>query len=133
MTYAFLKKLSTGSGRSNKYGNRKVEYDGLWFDSGAERDRYIALLALQNTGQISCLRTQVRIPLSVNEVKVCSYVADFTYYSMGLERVVMEDYKGFRTPVFNLKARLFKAITGEDIILQDGLPATKRRLRKKKR
>lgn len=51
---------------------------------------------------------QVRFPLTVNYVKICDYIADFmVWYADG--RVVITEVKGFVTPDFRLKEKLFRA------------------------
>ena len=108
-----------------KYGNRKTEVDGLTFDSNLEAKTWQKLRLLEKAEIISELKRQVRFDLSVNDLKVCTYVADFTYIENG--KLVVFDAKGMILPEFRLKAKLFKAIYGFDIILSDGLPATARR------
>ena len=49
--------------KMNKYGNRRVFYDGHWFDSKLERDRYIQLRLLERAGEIKGLRLQVPFEL----------------------------------------------------------------------
>lgn len=51
--------------KQNKFGNRKVEYKGMKFDSVLERDRWIVLEAAQARGEIGNLMRQVRYPLEV--------------------------------------------------------------------
>lgn len=46
-----------------KYGNRKVEYSGITFDSARERDRYIYLLSAQERGYITDLQRQPKYQL----------------------------------------------------------------------
>lgn len=112
-----------------KYRNKKTVLDGITFDSNLEAKRWQELQLLERAGQITGLERQVPFPLIVNGAKVCTYNADFVYFENG-ERVV-EDAKGMKTPEFSLKAKLFKAIHGFDIMLSDGLGATARRSRKK--
>jgi hypothetical protein len=64
-----------------------------------------------DAGTIYGLRLQPRYPLTVNGVKVGTYVADFAYVDAAGDDVV-EDVKGVRTPVFKLKAKLMKAVHG---------------------
>lgn len=109
----------------HKYGNRKTEVDGLTFDSNLEAKTWQKLRLLEKAEIISELKRQVRFDLSVNDLKVCTYVADFTYIENG--KLVVFDAKGMILPEFRLKAKLFKAIYGFDIMLSDGLPATARR------
>lgn len=47
----------------NKYGAKKTTYQGVEFDSTVERERYIYLLNMQRTGEISGLRRQVRFEI----------------------------------------------------------------------
>ena len=109
-------------GRRNKYHNRKIERDGLVFDSAKEYRRWCDLLLLQASGAISNLRRQVEFPLlpvqrepdtvgpkggkkkgKVIE-KGVSYVADFVYDEDGQQ--VVEDTKGMRTKDYIIKRKL---------------------------
>lgn len=95
--------------RKNKYGAKRTQSrDGKNFHSAGEASRYECLLMLQRAGEICDLETQVRFPLIVNGSLVCEYVADFTYRENG--KLIIEDFKGVETPVFKIKASLFKAI-----------------------
>lgn len=97
--------------KKNKYGNKKVEYDGHTFDSIAERDRYLDLKLLEKAGLISSLRLQVKYELikaaEADGVKFpsYSYIADFVYKDKAGQTVI-EDVKGMRTPVYKLKRAL---------------------------
>lgn len=95
--------------RGNKYRNRRVTIDGLKFDSVREAKRYKQLAVLERAGLIDALRRQVRFPLIVNGVLVCTYVADFTYTDES-GRKVIEDAKGYATREYKTKARLFAAL-----------------------
>jgi hypothetical protein len=107
--------------RRAKYGNRKVTTpDGLTFDSQREHGEWVKLEALARKGVIERLQRQVPYDLVVNGVKVTRYVADFTWH----ERIapdtwqhVVADAKGYITPEFRIKAKLFKALHGCDIRL----------------
>lgn len=94
----------------SKYGAKAVEVDGVRFDSIAEAKRWFDLRTLEKNGLISDLQRQVRYDLAVNGVNLGFYKADFVYAEGG--RRVVEDVKGFRTPVYALKAKLMKAIHG---------------------
>ncbi len=105
-----------------KYNNKKVEYNGYVFDSLAEKARYVHLLALVSTGEISNLRVHSAeikfvliakyeyIGLNGKTVKVreATYTPDFLYESKGI--TVAEDLKGFKTELFNFKAKLFRSL-----------------------
>jgi len=95
-----------------KYGNVKTKLDGYVFDSKAEADRYQQLRLLQKAGQISELEVHPKFVLQWGFRdgmgkwrRAISYEADFQYWEG--ERFVVEDVKGKRTAVFNLKLKLF--------------------------
>lgn len=113
--------------RYRKYNNKKIEVDGMTFDSKKEANRYKELSLLQKAGEISELRTQVRYVLIPSQREVsnevytrgenkgknkpgkllereCTYVADFVYYKDG--KVIVEDTKGFRTKEYIIKRKL---------------------------
>lgn len=102
--------------KRNKYGNRRVEIDGVKYASQAEAQRGETLRLLERAGQITFLRHQPRFPLVINGVKVCTYVADAEYRDAKGELVV-EDVKGVETDVFKIKRKLMKALHGIDVQL----------------
>ncbi len=103
----------------SKYRSVKTVVDGHPFDSLKEARRYAELRLLEKTGAIGELQCQVRYPLRVNGILVTTYVADFVYRDGAADeedsKVVMEDVKGFRTPVYRLKKKLMAAL-GWDIV-----------------
>lgn len=101
--------------RPAKYGNARIVIDGINFHSRREAKRYQELVLMQKAGLIDFLQLQVRFPLIVGSVTVCTYIADFCYMR-GTEYCV-EDSKGYRTPEFKLKSKLFEAIKGFKIKL----------------
>lgn len=108
--------LLTGRGKPGrpKYGNHRVVVDGLKFDSKREAARWRILTLCVPSGDITDLRRQVPYDLIVNGVKVGRYVADFVYRERDGSEVI-EDAKGFKTPVYRLKRKLMKAVHGIDI------------------
>lgn len=108
---ALPRKMSRPS-RGQKYGNRPTTVDGHRFASQREAGRYGELLMLQKAGEISELQLQVRYEFIVNDVKVTSYIADFTYIKKGERFTTVEDVKGVRTRVFIIKANLMRAVYG---------------------
>lgn len=96
-----------------KYRNKKTVVDGIKFDSQREATRYSVLKIMQSAGVISGLRLQVPFVIMVNGVKVCKYVADFVYIEKANQ--VVEDVKGMKTPTYNLKKKLMKAVYGIEI------------------
>lgn len=112
----------------SKYRNRRTVVDGISFHSAKEGRRYQELKLLQKAGQIADLHLQPRIKLQSGGVHICDYVADFFYTERRPEWInngndpeyysapVYEDVKGTRTPIYKLKKRLVKALTGIDIL-----------------
>ena len=93
--------------KPSKYHNKKTVVDGITFDSKKESHRYRVLKSLAIAGKIHLLRRQVRFPLTTTangqRIKVCTYVADFTYVIDGT--LVVEDVKGMRTAMYLLKRK----------------------------
>lgn len=116
----------------SKYGNKKITIDNITFDSTGEGLRYKELKLLAKTGQITDLQLQkkfiivpeIREPDTVGPrggVKkgkliqsAAYYVADFVYYDKN-GKLVVEDFKGFKTDLYKLKKKLMKYIYGIDI------------------
>lgn len=124
-----------------KYGNRKVEVDGIEFDSKKEARRYCELELLQQAGKITDLQLQREFELIPAQYetyprygkkgqrlqdgkrcieKSCTYKADFCYMQDG--RLVVEDVKGYRDPAsagyakFTIKRKLMLHVHGIKII-----------------
>ena len=102
----------------SKYKNKKVEVDGMKFDSKREYNRWMELQIMEKAGLISNLQRQVPFELipkqkvniqkgtghiTVSERSV-KYIADFVYMQDG--RKVVEDTKGLRTPEYVIKRKL---------------------------
>jgi hypothetical protein len=107
--------------KKSKYRN-KVKVDettGERFDSMAEYARYQKLKWMEEVGMIQNLRRQVSYEL-IPAMTICGkklrpiyYVADFVYERNGVVRV--EDLKGFKTPVYQIKRRLMFLIHGIEV------------------
>lgn len=93
----------------------KVYADGIRFDSKREADRWLELRLLEKAGEITDLERQRSFPLVVNNRLVCSYRSDFAYIEAREGKLVVEDAKGWRTEVYNLKRKLFHAVFGFEI------------------
>jgi hypothetical protein len=98
----------------SKFQNEPTWIDGYRFASKKEATRYTELKLLLRAGEIQNLEVQPVYPIFVNNVKVCDYVADFAYCvpAIGGKKEIVEDVKGFRTQVFQLKKKLFAAQYG---------------------
>ncbi len=101
----------------SKYHARKVEADGLTFDSQAEHRRYCELKLLLAAGEIRDLQVHQKMTLMVQGVNCGYYESDFSYQAapFRLGERITEDVKGVRTPVYRLKRKLVKALYNIDI------------------
>ena len=99
----------------NKYRNIKTIVDGIKFDSKKEARFYITLKSLQSAKKVISFIRQVKYPISVNGVKICTYIADFLVtWEYGRSEVI--DVKGIKTPIYRLKKKLVKACYNIDIV-----------------
>lgn len=97
----------------SKYKNRKIEIDGLVFDSQAEARYYTYLSDLMQKGVVTAIIPQPRYLLQESFRKngilfrKIEYVADFAVqYEDGRSEVV--DVKGMETTDFKIKRKLFE-------------------------
>lgn len=95
--------------RASKYGNKQVLYEGIKFHSKKEAKRYQELKLLEKAGEVSNVRCQEAFILEAYGEKICTYRADFCYTDVLNQKGVIEDVKGVRTAVFNIKWKLLKA------------------------
>lgn len=92
--------------KKSKYNAVKTEVDGIKFDSKHEASRYRELRVLEQAGEITNLRLQVPfelIPKSKYGMPI-RYIADFVYNEN--DRLIVEDAKGVKTPIYKLKKRM---------------------------
>lgn len=90
--------------KPHKYGARRVVVDGISFPSQREADRWTGLLMLGRSGKIRNLKRQVRRRL----VMETTYVSDFEYDVVETGEHVVEDAKGYRTPLYQRKKKLMQ-------------------------
>lgn len=108
--------------KKGRIPKKRVFYDGQWFDSPQERNRYQDLRLLEASGQIADLKVQVRIPLILGGVPIkkysdrykngrqVKYVADFVYFDVEKGYEVVEDSKGVVTDVYAMKRAIMRAM-----------------------
>lgn len=100
-----------GLTRVHKYGAVATEVDNIRFDSKAEAQEYERLKMLAKCGDIEDLVLQPVFVLQPafecrgERVREITYRADFAYTREGIQYVV--DVKGFKTPEYKLKRKLF--------------------------
>ena len=110
--------------KGNKYGNRKIAFDGQTFDSKKEMRHYTELLLLEKAGKIKDLHRQVKFQLMPAQrepdiigpkgghkpgkliEREVSYVADFVYTDLQTGQTVVVDTKGFRTKEYTIKRKM---------------------------
>lgn len=102
--------------KKSKYGNKRVQIDGIWFDSILEGRRYGQLKLLKQADEIKDFKMQVTYRLDVNGVHICDYRADFVVTHPDGHTEV-EDTKGVETPKFILQKKLMLAVHGIKIVL----------------
>lgn len=105
-------------GSKSKYKNKRFQdEDGSWWDSIKEFHRWKDLRLLESAGKISELRKKVPfdlLPAKFDETgkrrRPVRYIADFVYIEDGAR--VIEDAKGFRNKLYELKKRLMWQLLG---------------------
>ena len=115
----------------SKYKAVKTTIDGVTFDSKKEAKRYTELKLLEKAGHITHLELQPEYQITINGAKICKYKADFRYFTVRQENneqyynskgewqtptmtgdkegQIVEDVKGFKTPIYRLKKKLVEA------------------------
>ena len=100
-----------------KYRAIRTMVDGIYFDSKREANRYSELKMMEKAGIINSLKLQPEFKCVVNGKKVCTYKADFEYLIVDdigpqgqIGYYIVEDVKGFKTPVYRLKKKLVEAL-----------------------
>ena len=115
----------------SKYKAVKTTIDGITFDSKKEAKRYTELKLLEKSGMITHLELQPTYDITINGAKICKYKADFRYFTVRQENreqytnskgewivptmtgdkegQIVEDVKGFKTPIYRLKKKLVEA------------------------
>lgn len=92
----------------NKYRAQPVVTEEGRFASKKEYADWCALKLQEKLGYISHLERQVKFDLTVNGVKIGTYIADAVFFES--KRRVIADSKGVQTPVYKLKKKLMKAL-----------------------
>ena len=108
----------------NKYRNRKVEVDGIMFDSEKESRTYATYTLLKKAGEIKEFSRQVKFPITLKDIHIANYFLDFKVeYADGTIEYVdvkakdKKTQKWITTDVFQLKKKLVQAQYGITIKL----------------
>ena len=100
--------------RFSKYNAKKVEVDGIKFDSKAEAEYYLHLKEKVDNGEIRSFERQIRITLQEGfylegikgKIRAITYVVDFVVTNQD-GSITYIDVKGIETDVFQLKRKMF--------------------------
>lgn len=95
--------------RRSKFRNVKTVVNGLTFDSKKEAARYQELRLLEKAGEIGPISCQVPYEFHYEGKTMFRYIADFVYADKNLNKIIVEDVKGYRTPTYRLKKKLIEA------------------------
>ncbi len=100
--------------KRSKYGAKRTQVGDISFASKLEADRYCVLRALEKSGEITHLERQPRFDLTIDGTNCGFYKADFRYFSRPTNEHrgehIVEDCKGFKTPLYKFKKRVVEAI-----------------------
>jgi hypothetical protein len=89
-----------------KYGAKKCEYDGHTFDSKFEASVYQVLKFREKANEIQVLQVHASVFLSKARIE---YKPDFVCLDMQTDQQFFVEAKGFETPQWRLKLKLWKA------------------------
>jgi len=87
-----------------KYSSKRTVVNGSTFDSKAEAAYYIELALLLDKGDLISVELHPKVYLTTSRIL---YKPDFKIKDK-FDRVWYVDVKGFETPVFKIKKRLWK-------------------------
>lgn len=93
----------------HKYGARRTEYNGILYASKREAEYAQELDLRVRIGEIVSWERQIPFELVVAGTKICRYILDFVEIDKDGNRTYIE-VKGFPTPEWKLKFKLFKAL-----------------------
>lgn len=97
-----------------KIRHNRVECDGYKFDSQQEKDYYLVLKNKLICGEIRDIKIhpsytlQEKFTKNGKNYRKIYYSADFAFYDVAKSKYRVIDVKGFETPVFKLKHKLFE-------------------------
>lgn len=117
------KRLETQETPHKKYKNRKVEYDGLKFDSQFELSCWLVLKDMEKQGQIFSLKRQVTVKFTYNNVKLMSSRPDFYFEAKSDNDRMIPIYADAKNPItaklrpFRIAQNMFRAFHGAPMIV----------------
>lgn len=108
----YRQKCLSKSGKKNKYNAKKQTYNGRKYDSTLEAKVAEELDWQLKKGELVEVKEQVKIPLIVKGVLICTYICDFKTVDKhgGIKYI---EAKGMELPVWRIKKKLFLALLQE--------------------
>lgn len=97
--------MAWGRGFKQKYGAKRVTNDGYSFSSKLESAVYTILKAREQAGELKVLRTQAQYHLTKARIL---YKPDFECLDLKTNEIFYVESKGFETPEWRIKLRLWK-------------------------
>lgn len=92
----------------NKYHSKSSIYNGYYYQSQLEAAYAQELDLRVKAKDIKSWDRQIRVPLEVNGMKICTYIVDFKICHLD-GSIEWVETKGFWTDVAKIKTRLFEA------------------------
>lgn len=90
----------------HKYGARRLQtHDGRSFASKLESSLYDQLKLREKAGEIRDLECQVKVYLTDAEIGM---IPDFRFFEIKTNSLVYAEAKGFQTPEYRIKRKLWK-------------------------
>lgn len=112
-------KAGLSNKRVNKFINKRVSYNGVWYDSIKECDFAKELDLRKKAFDINDWSRQIPFILEINGIHICKYICDFKVFSND-NVATYYDVKGFKKGgayrMFKIKQSLMKAIYNIDIV-----------------
>jgi hypothetical protein len=104
--------------KGSKYGAKKSSFNGITYHSKKEAQYAGELEMRKKAGDIKDWKRQVKIDLKAYDKHICNYYMDFviTHNDNTLEYI---EVKGFATPLWQMKWKLFEAQMAEECRLND--------------
>lgn len=89
----------------NKYGRKRIQKSGIWFDSKFESFCHDQLCLLEKAGEIEIIKCQDKVLLSDAEI---SWKVDFKVLDLKNKQLKWIEAKGIETSDYQIKKKLWK-------------------------
>lgn len=113
--------MTWGKRGKAKFGNTKVERGGRWFDSKAEAALFHRLTLEERGGRIRDLKCQPGT-IFLGPART-QYRPDFSFIDPKTEDLCWAEFKGFKTPSWRLKLKLWRSVGPGRLDIYEGSEA----------